>query len=150
MATGLFYKRVLRREGVPGGLRSGPSNRGITIARGYSKCSVVTGPDRLTEALTQFLAAHRRVDPAKLSPQTRLFEDLGCDGDAAADLLLAYSRAFGVSLDTFDITCCFGPEAAFNPVLFVFRKIVRTHSSRHVSLTIDHLAEGARTGKLPA
>jgi acyl carrier protein len=46
----------------------------------------------------------------KVSPDSRLFHDLGIDGDAVIELLLALNGEYGVLVDDFNFSNYFGSE----------------------------------------
>jgi hypothetical protein len=74
----------------------------------------------VSEELLVFLAAELRVDRSRLTPATRLQQDLGVDGEDGEELLLAFSRSFSVDLDGLDRSRYFGPEAGPNPFVWVW------------------------------
>ncbi len=66
------------------------------------------------------VAARLSVRPERLSPQTRLVQDLGVDGDDLVELMDAYFVRFGVQSISFQLGAYGGPEGlnligALNP-----------------------------------
>jgi hypothetical protein len=104
--------------------------------------------DEIQERVVQFLAQEFAVRPARLAPETRLFHDLGCDGDDAAELLERFTAAFGARCDGFVFDWHFGPEAALNPFLYLYWRLWKPAELRKVPLTVADLVEAAQTGRL--
>src|SRR5574341_1350507 len=64
----------------------------------------------IAAAVQEFIAEQIGRGKVPVSPDTRLREDLGVDGDDAADLLEACSTKFSVDLSTLHFTQHFGTE----------------------------------------
>src|ERR1700685_828116 len=64
-------------------------------------------PQRETNALEErvlmFTAIHSHVDRRKISPMTRLAQDLDIKGDDASELFDAYGKEFHVNLDALNM-----------------------------------------------
>jgi len=104
--------------------------------------------DELVEAVMALVGDELGIKPDRLSLETRLLHDLGCDGDAATDLIQHFAQRFGVEVSTFQFQRHFGPEAAFNPLVFLYRQIFRPARLRLVPLAISDLVNAARTKRL--
>ncbi|QJE98961.1 DUF1493 family protein [Luteolibacter luteus] len=89
--------------------------------------------------VTRFVAGEIGCDPSKLTPATRLLEDLGIDGDDAAELMESFAFRFAVDLTGYDHRRHFGPEAGWSPVVI-------HPSAPLIPITIIRLAEAAETG----
>jgi acyl carrier protein len=57
-------------------------------------------PTDLTEEVLAFVSEEVGVPLARLTPDTRVVHDLGCDGDDAGELLERFSEKFNVDLST--------------------------------------------------
>jgi hypothetical protein len=74
----------------------------------------------ISSPLVEFVTEELRVSSSRLRPNTRLFHDLGVDGDDGPEFIDAFARRFGVDLTGFDPSLHFGPEAAGNPLLWAW------------------------------
>jgi hypothetical protein len=98
----------------------------------------------------RFVADELGVATARLAPATRLFHDLGCDGDDAYELFHNFRNRFEVDLTGFRLSDHFGPEAAFNPFLYLYWRIFTPQKLRFVPVTVGDLISAAETKKWPA
>src|SRR5262245_24136011 len=85
----------------------------------------------VSRELIEFVSTELRVAQARLLPTTRLHQDLGVDGADGIELMESFGRRFAVDLSAFDSDRYFGPEAGFNPFLWLWSFV-----------------SGARTGRL--
>ncbi|MBU2714257.1 DUF1493 family protein [Zooshikella harenae] len=99
----------------------------------------------LTAFLTDWLSIRKTT---KLTPSTRIFHDLGVDGDDAVELLEAYSEKFQVNLDKFSINQYFGEEAPLNPLDLVTYLLRGKLQADKKPLTIKDLLDGIEKGHL--
>jgi acyl carrier protein len=67
-----------------------------------------------------FIASYLRVKIEKLSPETDLLSDLGVDGADAIEFIESFAQEFDVDFSSLEYDKYFGPEAGFNPLLFLF------------------------------
>jgi len=104
--------------------------------------------DDLEPQVREFVARELGVNQARITATTRLNHDLGCDGDDARELLEQFAGQFSVDLSGFELGRHFGPEAAFNPVLYVYWRLRRPERLRFVPLTVGDLVEAVRAGAL--
>jgi hypothetical protein len=63
----------------------------------------------LQEEVIDFIAAYVGAKPSQITPDTLINEELGVDGDDGSELLLQFSKRFGVDLTSINETY-FGPE----------------------------------------
>ncbi len=82
-----------------------------------------------------------------ITESTCLGRDMGMDGDVAEAFMLAYSERFKVDLDDFVFNRYFGPEAPFNPFVFVFRKIFTPEWFELEEITVADLVKAAKAGR---
>jgi acyl carrier protein len=93
-----------------------------------------------------WVANELAVPATRVTPMTRLAEDLGVDGDDADDLIRRFSKEFAVDMSRFDFARFFGPESAFNPLSLFWPPWWRMRR-RLKTLTIAdliHVAESKR------
>ena len=102
-------------------------------------------PDSLPAAVRSFVANQLGVPLSKVADESRLFHDLGCDGDDAIELLEAYCRTFRVDIREVDTNRYFGPEGTFIPFLWLLLKLFGSETLRRKPLTVADLIGGART-----
>ena len=67
-----------------------------------------------------FLSEELEIPAEKINLTSRLRQDLGLEGDSAADLLEAYSLLYDVEIDAFRINDYFGAPSELNPLLAHF------------------------------
>jgi hypothetical protein len=96
----------------------------------------------------EFVTRELDVSPARITSTTRLGHDLGCDGEDARELLTQFAVQFSVDLSGFEPSRHFGPEAAFNPLLYLYWRLRRPERLRFVPLTVGDLVEAVRAGVL--
>ena len=87
---------------------------------------------------------HTRVREAVLTPQSRLFQDLGMDGYDAEEFLTAYATEFGVDMAGFRFDDHFGPEAAFNPLVYLWWALFNRKKLQPTPIALADLARSAR------
>jgi len=95
---------------------------------------------KLFDSVTQFVADKAGVRRDRITAGSRLREDLGVDGDDAYDLLIAFADRFNVRDEGLMLTDHFGPEAAWNPVAFLFQR------KKLLPLTVQDLVNSAAAG----
>jgi Protein of unknown function (DUF1493) len=95
-----------------------------------------------------FVTRELGVSRACITSAARLSHDLGCDGEDARELLRQFAVQFSVDLSGFELSRHFGPEAAFNPLLYLYWRLRRPERLRFVPLTVGDLVEAVRTGAL--
>jgi hypothetical protein len=75
--------------------------------------------DELARNVIEFVAAQTGHKVSKLGLDSRLFHDLGVDGDDGLELLQAFSRRYSVPIDGVETSRYFGPEASLGMVSLV-------------------------------
>ena len=66
----------------------------------------------MNERLTEFVSKQTSVSAGRLTPHTRLFHDLGLDGDDAVEFFEVFEREFAVDLSGMDWNQHIEPESA--------------------------------------
>jgi acyl carrier protein len=79
--------------------------------------------DGIRERVIRFLAAELGIKANRIRADTRLFHDLGCDGDDAVELVEHFTRTFDVTLTNFSFARHFGSEAAYNPLVYLYMRL---------------------------
>lgn len=103
------------------------------------------------------VAAHSGVPEAEITPETRLYEDLGMDGNDGLDFLTAFADEFAVDLRPMAPLNYFNDEAAFTgyatlvPVVARFSRAFRARVRRAArglsALRVRDLVASARAGR---
>lgn len=65
------------------------------------------------EEVASLIETHLAASRTEITPQARLAEDLGCDGDDADELMVAYAKHFGVDMSAYSFLDYFGWEGDF-------------------------------------
>jgi len=94
-----------------------------------------------------FVAQECAVPIEKMSPETRLFHDLGVDGSDAEELLAAFEKHFHVDMQELNFHKHFGEEAAFNPVVYLYWLLFARDQLKKVPVTLEHLHHCAAKGR---
>ena len=100
---------------------------------------------QLSERIIALLADKRGIRPERIKKTSCLLEDLGMDGDDAAEFFEKYGNQFGVDLKNMQWNRHFGPEgcnpfAVFTPSFWKWR---RTHRA----IRVEDLILAAKVGK---
>ena len=103
---------------------------------------------KMKEEIIQFVSTETRVPIKKLSLETRLFHDIGLDGDDARELLDKFSHQFNVDISGLELDLYFGPEAGFNPFSFLLSRLLGNKTSSKQPLTIKDLVNAAKNKPL--
>jgi acyl carrier protein len=99
----------------------------------------------LQENLIEFVSAELGVKPSRLSPNTRLNQDLGVDGDDGLEFMSAFSHRFGVNMSAFEASQYFGPEAGPNLFMWFWWSVTRTWP-KFAPLTLSDLQASIQAG----
>ena len=103
-------------------------------------------PNSFEEEVVMFLSDHLSIAPDKLTRSTRLFHDLGIDGDDAVELIESFSDRFSVDIADFEFSRYFGEEAAVTP-LSIFR--IFFHGTKDIRpLSVESLILAVQKNKL--
>jgi hypothetical protein len=91
-----------------------------------------------------------------INPESRIFHDFKIDGTDAYELMVALEKKFDVDMANFTFVRHFGPEAPFNPFIWIYwmlferDKLNESCSAvRQVPLTVLDLYQAAKTKKFP-
>jgi uncharacterized protein DUF1493 len=107
---------------------------------------MASSPKNLELAVMEFVARETSARLSALSLDTRLREDLGVDGQDAADLFNDFSATFGVDLSSFHLSEHFGPEASFSGLRTIAESV--TGKVRYsTSVRIRDLVKAARLNR---
>ena len=99
----------------------------------------------LQEPLIEFVSTELGVNPARLSPNTRLNHDLGVDGDDGLEFMAAFSQRFGVDISAFEASKYFGPEAGGNIFVWLWWFVTRGWP-KFVPITLNDLQASILAG----
>lgn len=94
-------------------------------------------------AVVGLIAEFTGYDSSWIQGSTRLMEDLGVDGDDAAELLQEFASRFKVDLSRFEFQRHFGPEAGWNPIAAAYYLVV---GSELEPISVKQLVEAAERG----
>lgn len=100
----------------------------------------------LSDAVISFLSEELSINKLKICNDTRIFHDLGVDGDDADELISNYSDKFNVSIKEFSFSTYFGSEASLTPASFV--KHLLGKSKKTKPLFVKDFINGATKGFL--
>jgi acyl carrier protein len=91
-----------------------------------------------------FVAEYLGERKEKLSPDSRLLQDLGVDGVDAGELLEAFTETFSVDMTHFPFAKHFGPEAGFDPFYYLYTLLFKRQKWRPIPITLRDLADAVR------
>jgi len=91
-----------------------------------------------------------------INPDSRIRHDLGTDGQDAYDLMVELEDKFDVDMTNFVFKRHFGPEAPWNPFVWIYWTIFDREklnengtAVKAIPITVMDLYEAAKTGKFP-
>ena len=84
---------------------------------------------------------------ANIDLKTELMRDLKLDGDDAQEFMSKFADHFSVDLSDFEFRRYFGPEAGFNPFVYLYLLLFKPKSSTLKSLTVADLLRAANQGQ---
>lgn len=99
---------------------------------------------RIEEKVKALVAQQTGVRIEELSLQTELGKELGIDGDDAVEFFEKFSEEFQVDLSTFQFDKYFGPEASFDPVLWLVSILSGTPIRKLEPVSIQDLVSAAK------
>lgn len=102
-------------------------------------------PDIYAE-IVDFIHVELGIARERLHPELRLAQDLGVDGADGLEFVEDFARRFRVDLTGFEPTQYFGPEAAANPMPWLWWRI-RNAWPQFPSITLADLEVAARAGR---
>jgi len=100
----------------------------------------------ITSEIVSFISEELGVNKKKLTQNTRIFHDLGVDGDDAAEFIENYARKFDVDIERFSYTEYFGSEAALTPLSIILHLFGKSKAMK--PLFVKDLVDGALSHKL--
>ena len=101
------------------------------------------------EKLKKFIVEQAGVFENDVTPNTRLYDDLGKYGDDAVELLVNYGKTFNVDVSKFMAADYFKSEGDINPVDILSKLFTGKISSSGLKvLTVGDLENGILAGKL--
>jgi acyl carrier protein len=112
--------------------------------------NAITGNDMMPNTKEQVLSILARkvgADPASISLDMRLLQDLQLDGDDAVEVILDISKACSMDISNFNTSLYFGSEPSLLSLIKLpWRQKENRQSTR--SLTVGQLIEAAQAGRL--
>ncbi|MCA9815505.1 MAG: DUF1493 family protein [Cyanobacteria bacterium HKST-UBA01] len=91
-----------------------------------------------------------------INPDSRIQHDLGADGQDAYDLMVELQDKFDVDMTNFVFDRHFGPEAAWNPFVWIYWMICEREklnknctAVKAIPVTVMDLYDAAKTRKFP-
>ena len=99
------------------------------------------------ELLRDFLAEIRAEPPERITPETRLREDLKLDGDDVDEFATGLINKFGVNLEGFEFYKYFREEPHLLSPLFYLWYGLRWGRWRTVPITVSHLVRVVQVGR---
>lgn len=76
-------------------------------------------PTDIRAKVIAFLSKELKVDNCTLQDDTRIFHDLGVDGDDAIELIESFSQQFDVDVSGFPYEQYFGAEVSLSPFAII-------------------------------
>jgi acyl carrier protein len=89
----------------------------------------------------EFIAGQSGASVSRITPKTRLLEDLGIDGDDASEILIEFATRFKVDLGEFEFGRHFGPECGYMPFYSLFCWLFRVRRQKIEPVTIEDLVK---------
>jgi acyl carrier protein len=93
---------------------------------------------------------HRETSAPKdrIHLHSELGDDLGIDGADGWELIEAFAKEFEVDISEFQWDRYFGPEAGFNPILWLIQWAIGRLPKKLEPITIQNLVDAAERHKL--
>lgn len=105
--------------------------------------------NHIEDKVREFVLKYGLGKSVKLSLDTQIGK-LGLDGDDALEFMTTFAEKFNVNMDGFDFDKHFGPEAGFNPFLFMYYLLLDKEKLHRIPITVGDLTEAAKNGKWKA
>jgi hypothetical protein len=99
--------------------------------------------DGMEYAVLSFVSAELGIKEEQLRLSTRLWHDLGIEGDDAETFFAAFAERFQVDLSEFDYEKHFGEEVGVNPLLYLWWKLRRADQLKRIPITLEDLVTAA-------
>jgi acyl carrier protein len=90
----------------------------------------------------------KRTGRKEIKPESRLFQDLGTDGQDADELMAAFRDQFGVDFTNFVFERHFGPEWSFNPFVWFYWMLFE-REKLNIPISVMDLYEAAENKIFP-
>jgi acyl carrier protein len=101
------------------------------------------------ESLQSFISEEAGIDENRITPNTRLYDDLNIYGDDAMELIMKYGKKFNVNLTKFMAADYFEGEGGPKFIDGIFRFFTGGVESNGLKvLTVYHLEKGIHAGRL--
>jgi acyl carrier protein len=99
------------------------------------------------ETIVSLLARVSGVPKEKIMRTTRLREDLGIDGDDAAEFLREIVKLYSIDATDFEFVQFFNPEPSF-PAILEYLFLFKRKKKPLLSMSLQYLIEAVGLGKL--
>ena len=97
------------------------------------------------DEVVAFVARSIGVDTGQVTLSSRLAQDLGLDGDDAAEFMDEFKSHFAVDLSAFEFRRYFGPEASFSPLHWLLWMVFPSRRPHLTPITVQNLFDAAET-----
>jgi hypothetical protein len=101
------------------------------------------GARNVETAVIAFVAAELNEKEERLRLTTRLWHDLGVDGDDADEFMQAFAERFAVDLTGFEFERHFSDDGGLNPLAYLWTKWRNPSRLKRVPITLEDLVEAA-------
>jgi hypothetical protein len=98
----------------------------------------------IENAVLAFVAAELDEENQRLRLSTRLYHDLGVDGEEAETFMEAFAERFRVDLSGFEFERHFRDEEAGGPLSRLWQRWRNPESGKRIPITLEDLVEAAR------
>lgn len=95
-------------------------------------------------AVITFVAAELGESEQRLRLSTRLYHDLGVDGEDADTFMEAFAERFRVDMTAFDFERHFRDEGTVNMLMRLWLRVRDPESLKRVPITLEDLVDAAR------
>lgn len=102
----------------------------------------------LEQRVIIFFCNHTGAKTSTLDLNSRLFHDLGIDGEDALELLDAFSKKFDVDVSQFPFSEYFGNEGAISPLDLVLKLLGKSPYNDKKFLSVSDLINAVKLGVL--
>ncbi|MGD9859229.1 DUF1493 family protein [Marinobacterium iners] len=108
--------------------------------------NVSSNKESMGKRIILFLSKSLSVKEEDINLGSRIFHDLGVDGDDAKELMDNYANEFNVSLDGFNFNQCFGPENSISMIELFLSFFKRIDQENIKELRVEDLIDAAESG----
>ena len=96
------------------------------------------------EEVKQIISKEWSVKLENLSVETRLWHDLGMDGDDGWEFIEVFSKHFQIDMSDFEFDLYFGPESGADPITLLYFLIFKSKRPKRVPITVKDLVNSAK------